>query len=69
MQFNTHSPAQKAVFNQMRKEYLEAFRKKESLVIQQMIRKYAFKKLKLKIYNGGTAQTGDLHIALRFLME
>lgn len=65
-QISMRDPAQKAVFNQMRKEYIEAFRKKETLVIQRKMRDYAFKKLKLRVYNGGTAQTGDLHIVLRF---
>lgn len=65
-QLNVHDSAQKAVFNQMRKEYLEAVKKKESLEIQKLMREYAFKKLKLKVYNAGTAQTGDLHVVLRF---
>ncbi|MGM9794709.1 MAG: PIN domain-containing protein [Candidatus Aphodosoma sp.] len=65
-QINTHDAAQKAVYNQMRKEYLEAFRKKESLETQKKVRQYAFKKIKLRVYNGGTAQTGDLHVSLRF---
>lgn len=65
-QWSTHDAAQKAVFNQMRKEYLEAFRKKKSLEIQKRMRQYAFKKIALRVYNGGTAQTGDLYVALRF---
>lgn len=66
MQFNSHTPAQKAVFNQMRKEYLEAFRKKEELIVQKQMRKLAFKRLKMVLLNDGTAQTGDVHIILRF---
>lgn len=66
MQFNSHTPAQKAVFNQMRKEYLEAFRKKEELIVQKQMRKLAFKRLKMVLLNDGTAQTGDVHITLRF---
>lgn len=65
-QMNMYDAAQIAVYNQMRKEYLEAFRKKESLKIQKKMRQCAFKKIKLRVYNGGSAQTGDLHVSLRF---
>lgn len=65
-QLNSHDAAQKAVYNQMRKEYLEAFRKKAFLEIQKEMRQYAFKKIRLRVYNEGSAQTGDLHVSLRF---
>lgn len=65
-QLNSHNAEQKAVYNQMRKEYLEAFRKKEFLEIQKKMRQYAFKKIRLRVYNDGSAQTGDLHVSLRF---
>lgn len=66
IRLNSHTPAQKAVFNQMRKEYLEAFRKKEELIVLKQMRKLAFKRLKMVLLNDGTAQTGDVHITLRF---
>ena len=65
-QLNTHTPAQKAVFNQMRTEYLDALKKKESLIVLKQMRKFAFKKLRLVVFNDGTAQSGDMHISLRF---
>ena len=65
-QMNMHDAAQKKVYNQMRKEYLEAFRKKESLETLMRMRKCSFKKIRLRVYNGGSAQTGDLHVSLRF---
>ena len=61
-----HDSSQKVVFNQMREEYLDAFRKKESLSIQKQMRDYSFKKLELGVFNGGTAQTGDLFVVLKF---
>lgn len=61
-----HTPEEKACFNKMRNEYLEAFRKREILKVKKEMYEYAFKQLKVKVVNDGTAQTGDLHIVLRF---
>lgn len=61
-----HTPEEKMCFNQMRNEYLKAFREKETLNVKRKMYEYAFKQLKVKVVNEGTAQTGDLHIVLKF---
>lgn len=58
-----HTPEEKACFNQMRNEYLEAFRKRETLKVKKAMYEYAFKQLKVKVVNDGTAQKiGRAHV-------
>lgn len=64
-----HTQEEKAYYNKMRYKYLREFREKETLIIKRAMYFHAFKKLKLKIVNKGTAQTGDLHITLKFPKE
>lgn len=61
-----HTPEEKAYFNQMRAKYLSNYRKKETLQTKKEMLQSAFKRLKIKVANDGTAQTGDLHIVLKF---
>lgn len=61
-----HTPEEKACFNQMRTRYLSDYRKKEALQAKKEMLQNAFKRLKIKVINGGTAPTGDLYIVLRF---
>lgn len=61
-----HSEAQFATYNAMRKEYLEAFREKARLEVIKEITQAAFRKVKLSIYNNGTAQTGNMFVTVNF---
>ncbi len=60
------TPEERACFNHMRKKYLEDYKKKEILMAKQNLYGRSFKQLKLKVVNDGTAQTGDLHVVLKF---
>lgn len=61
-----HTPEEKACFNQMRTKYLSDYKKKVTLQTKKDMLQDAFKRLKIKVVNDGTAPTGDLHIVLRF---
>lgn len=53
-------------YNEMRESYLQDYRVKVSLQELKNRQEKSFKELKFQIYNGGTAQTGDLHVTLVF---
>lgn len=65
--FNLHSSAEIAVYNQTRKEYLDAYREQQELLLKKEEAEKAFTKLNLRLCNNGTAQTGNMLITIRIM--
>lgn len=62
---NPHSSAEIAVYNQTRKEYIDAYREQQKLLLEKEDADNAFRKLKLRLCNNGSAQSGNMLITIR----